>query len=145
MSIESRQIKEKPVPTKVIFNPPATIVFWSDGDKIVVKCREEDTFDKRTGLAMSYMRKFAADEYSKVINTFIGKKTCDDQCHANSCKTCRYLFVPTALDFLEGIKKNGYEGLCLMDYVPNTCLQSVYRLTKEEIRNGCEHYKERKE
>ena len=30
--------------TNVIFNNPATIVFWSDGTKTVVKCDERDEF-----------------------------------------------------------------------------------------------------
>ena len=34
-------VKEPPSGIKkVIFNPPATIVFWEDGSKTVVKCRE---------------------------------------------------------------------------------------------------------
>lgn len=32
-----------PKPTKVIFNPPATIVFWEDGSKTVVKVQDEKT------------------------------------------------------------------------------------------------------
>lgn len=34
---------------KVIFNGPATIIIWENGDKTVVKCREGDTYDKRLG------------------------------------------------------------------------------------------------
>lgn len=43
--------------TKVIFNDPATIVFWSDGTKTVVKCCKDDTFDKEKGLAMAVCKK----------------------------------------------------------------------------------------
>ena len=35
---------------KLIFDYPATIVYWYDGTKTVVKCREGETFDKETGL-----------------------------------------------------------------------------------------------
>lgn len=42
---------------KVIFNDPATIVFWGDGTKTVVKCQEGDTFDKELGLAMAICKK----------------------------------------------------------------------------------------
>ena len=38
---------------KVIFNDPATIVFWSNGEKTVVKCQEEDIFDPEKGLTMA--------------------------------------------------------------------------------------------
>lgn len=37
---------------KVIFNNEATIVFWSDNTKTVVKCGDADIFDKEKGLAM---------------------------------------------------------------------------------------------
>lgn len=43
--------------TKVIFNDPATIVFWRDGTKTVVKCNPEDKFDPEKGLAMACMKK----------------------------------------------------------------------------------------
>lgn len=41
----------------VIFNEPATIVFWADGTKTVVKCQEGDVFDPEKGLAMAFMKK----------------------------------------------------------------------------------------
>lgn len=31
---------------KVLFNPPATIVFWLDGTKTVVKCKEGEEFSE---------------------------------------------------------------------------------------------------
>jgi hypothetical protein len=40
----------------VIFNPPATIVFWSDGTKTVVKAQGE-FFDPEKGLAMAIVKK----------------------------------------------------------------------------------------
>lgn len=43
---------------KVIFNDPATIVFWSDGTKTVVKRGENDAFDPEKGLAMAISKKF---------------------------------------------------------------------------------------
>lgn len=43
---------------KVMFNDPATIVFWSDGTKTVVKRGENDTFDPEKGLAMAISKKF---------------------------------------------------------------------------------------
>jgi DNA-binding beta-propeller fold protein YncE len=44
---------------RVIFNDPATIVFWSDGTKTIVKCQKEngDTYSKETGLAMAISKK----------------------------------------------------------------------------------------
>lgn len=42
---------------KVIYNDPATIVFWADGTKTVVKCGEEDIYDYQTGLLMCIAKK----------------------------------------------------------------------------------------
>lgn len=41
----------------VIFNDPATIVFWEDGTKTVVKCQDGDKFDHEKGLAMAIAKK----------------------------------------------------------------------------------------
>lgn len=45
-----------PLIEKVIFNEPATIVFWSDGTKTVVKANDEP-FDREKGLAMAIAKK----------------------------------------------------------------------------------------
>ena len=42
---------------KVIFNNPATIVFWSDGTKTVSKAHGEDKFDKEIGLTVCIAKK----------------------------------------------------------------------------------------
>lgn len=42
----------------VIFNDPATIVFWSDETKTVVKCGENDIYDPEKGLAMAVAKKY---------------------------------------------------------------------------------------
>ena len=41
----------------VIFNDPATIVFWDDGTKTIVKCQDGDEFDPEKGLAMAIAKK----------------------------------------------------------------------------------------
>lgn len=57
---------------KVIFNGPATIVFWSDGTKTVVKAKNEE-FDKEKGLAMAISKKFFGNK-GNYFNNF--KKFC---------------------------------------------------------------------
>ena len=42
---------------KVIFNDPATIVYWKDGTKTVVKCQKGDDFDPEKGFAMAFLKK----------------------------------------------------------------------------------------
>lgn len=44
---------------KVIFNPPATVVYWMDGCKTVVKCMPGDKFDPEKGIAMAYVRRIS--------------------------------------------------------------------------------------
>ena len=51
----------------VIFNDPATIVFWEDGTKTVVKVMEGDEFDPYTGLAQAISKKVLGDDYRKVF------------------------------------------------------------------------------
>ena len=61
--------------TKVIFNGPATVVYWGDGTKTVVKCSKDDEFDLEKGLAMAIAKKFFGNEngYSKNIKKWTDK------------------------------------------------------------------------
>lgn len=60
----------------VIFNDPATIVFWADGTKTVVKADKED-FDPEKGLAMAISKKALGNKgnYFDIFKKWIGKKT----------------------------------------------------------------------
>ena len=60
---------------KVIFNDPATIVYWKDGTKTVVKCQNDDKFDKEKGLAMAIVKKLFGNKgnYNKVFKKYIGE------------------------------------------------------------------------
>lgn len=49
--------KSLPKIKNVIFNNPATIVFWSDGDKTVVKAQNGEPYDPEKGLAMAISKK----------------------------------------------------------------------------------------
>ena len=50
-------INNIPEVKKVIFNDPATIVYWKDGTKTVVKCQKGDDFDSEKGFAMAFLKK----------------------------------------------------------------------------------------
>ena len=54
---------------KVIFNNPATIVFWKDGTKTVVKCSKNEKFDPEKGLAMAISEKVLGSysEFKRVM------------------------------------------------------------------------------
>lgn len=47
---------------KVLFNKPATIIFWSDDTKTVVKCGKDDVYDPEKGLAMAIAKKALGNE-----------------------------------------------------------------------------------
>lgn len=74
--------KAVPKPTKyhlpeiknVKFNGPATIVFWADGTKTVVKCQDGDDYSEEVGLAMCIVKKVFGNT-SKYNDIF--KKWCN--------------------------------------------------------------------
>lgn len=45
-------------PDRIVFNPPATIVFWKDGTKTVVKCAKGEKFDPYTGFCYAFTEHF---------------------------------------------------------------------------------------
>lgn len=59
----------------VIFAPPATIVYLSDGSKTVVKCSEKDVFDPEKGLAMAIAKRCGGNKgsYYKEIQNWVEK------------------------------------------------------------------------
>ena len=58
---------------KVVFHDPATVVYWSDGTKTVVKCGPHDTFDPEKGLAMAIAKKFYGNgnEFHKTFKRWL--------------------------------------------------------------------------
>lgn len=65
---------------KVIFNAPATIIFWSDNTKTVVKCGENDLYDPEKGMAMAISKKVLGNEghYYETFKKWM--KECDAEC-----------------------------------------------------------------
>ncbi len=59
----------------VIFNPPATIIYWSDNTKTVVKCSANDVFDPEKGMAMAIAKRCAGNngKYYKEIRRWTEK------------------------------------------------------------------------
>lgn len=60
ISALKKQRTENPI-EKVIFNPPATIVFWKSGEKTVVQARGDDEFNPEIGLAMAISKYYLCD------------------------------------------------------------------------------------
>lgn len=61
---------------KVIFSGPATIVFWDDGMKTVVKCSEDDTFSYEVGIAMCTLKRIfgrSFREYQRHVKKLVNE------------------------------------------------------------------------
>lgn len=67
------QCKMQPQIENVIFNDPATVVFWADGSKTVVKCQPGDAFSKELGLAMAICKKVYGNKgnYNDVFKKWV--------------------------------------------------------------------------
>ena len=68
----------------VKFNGPATIVFWADGTKTVVKCQDGDDYSEEVGLAMCIAKKVFGntskynDVFKKWCNSYDSETDTDD-------------------------------------------------------------------
>lgn len=69
-----RQIQSLPTVRnveRVIFNGPATIVFWPDGTKTVVKCDENDPWDPEVGILLCIIKKNMFRNNSREFNKYL--------------------------------------------------------------------------
>lgn len=66
-------MKTSPKVKRVIFNPPATIIFWTDNTKSVVQCQEGDVFDAEKGFVLAYMKKLLGNDntFNKEIHKWV--------------------------------------------------------------------------
>lgn len=62
-------VKEMLKIERVIFNDPATVVFFDDGEKVVVKAHNEP-FDEEKGIAMAIVRRlYTRGEFNRLIES----------------------------------------------------------------------------
>ena len=88
----------------VVFNPPATIVFWTDNSKTVVKA-ENEIFDPEKGLAMAIAKKALGNKgnYYETFKKWLPKTeskeepkteskdyTSEEQSKKNGCHNCAF-------------------------------------------------------
>lgn len=59
------------MPKKVIFNDPATIVYWEDGSKTVVKCGADDIYDREKGFAMCVLKRLYGDNFHAILKKHV--------------------------------------------------------------------------
>ena len=76
-SFETKQSTNRRVKIKdVIFSDPATVVFWNDNTKTVVKTRGGEKYDKEKGLAIAIVKMITGNT-SNYYNIF--KEWCSDE------------------------------------------------------------------
>ena len=73
---EAIDVEEEPDPlfwgvpdiNKVIFSDPATVIFWADGEKTVVKCAEGQTYDRYSGFCAAVCKRlFGSSSAAKEV------------------------------------------------------------------------------
>ena len=79
------------VPRKIIFNGPATIVFWTDGSKTVVKQSKLDDYDYEKGFAMCVVKKVFGDQYA-YIRKLVDKSYEETHKEPDSCGFLKTFF-----------------------------------------------------
>ena len=61
---------------EVIYNNPATIVFWSDGTKTVCKCKSPDLYSREVGLAFCMLKKIlGVQAFHKLMDDWIPEQS----------------------------------------------------------------------
>ena len=91
---------------KVIYNDPATIIYWSDGTRTVVKCQPGDKFDPELGFLLALCKRVCGNTgvYNYLLREHVpgygGKKgktgisieqmrkELADFCHKRTCTNC---------------------------------------------------------
>ena len=84
----------------VKFNGPATIVFWADGTKTVVKCQDGDDYSEEVGLAMCIVKKVFGNtsKYNDIFKKWCpryGTETNANDCLSEVCKQFRSHILKT--------------------------------------------------
>lgn len=83
-------------PKKVIFNDPATIVYWVDGSKTVVKA-ESEPFDPEKGLAMAIAKKHLGNKgnYYDIFRKWLPKVESNPaNSNVGKCVNCKHWKCP---------------------------------------------------
>lgn len=130
---------------KVIFNPPATIVFWDDDTKTVVKCQNDEIFDPEKALAMAISKRALGNE-GNYYNVF--KKYITDVAFQNSfilaSKNDKYMRQNKYGDFYDiryYFAGKGHKIVCAGDCYHVRNIKKENRITysslKEALDDGC--------
>ena len=91
---------------KVIYHEPATIVYWADGTKTVVKTQNGETYDPEKGLAMCFAKKARGnrgnyyEEFKKHL-----PETEEEEIIAKGTSDSLEIY-PSVIEFVRNVKKD---------------------------------------
>lgn len=61
---------------KIIYNNPATIVFWSDNTKTVARCCADDVFSEEVGLMSCVLKKmYGGKRFRQLLSDWVPEQT----------------------------------------------------------------------
>ena len=91
LALQECKVRPTFVIDKVLFNPPATIVFWQDGTKTVVKCKEGEEFSEWAGIALCLAKKLYGPNFHKIFKAHCSdpEKTVNDMTDEEITKAAR--------------------------------------------------------
>ena len=69
------------IPVRITYSPPATICYFSDGDKIVVKCASDEKYIKEVGVQACIMKKLfgSRQKFLKLVHAGYDQPTKKDK------------------------------------------------------------------
>lgn len=102
---KKQQVKANGGVKKIIFNYPATIVYWNDGDKTVVKCHEDDIWNRWAGFALAVCKKLVCNNDTVKFHRWM-KDNCGEEADLPSysdSETSAEVFSDSLSDVLNGL------------------------------------------
>ena len=61
---------------KIMYKPPATIVFWNDGTKTVAVCEKGDVYNRELGFALCVLKKkYGNKKVHDMLDKYVHKAT----------------------------------------------------------------------
>lgn len=101
---------------EVKFNGPATVVFWEDGTKTVVKCGPHDKIDYEKGLAMAITKRALGDNghYYETIKKYAGEEMTKAENAENQVHDDIWMAYQTLVKTIEDKKATKADLLCAM-------------------------------
>jgi len=80
-NVKPRSAYENLIPVRITYSPPATICYFSDGDKIVVKCAADEKYIKEVGVQACIMKKLfgSRQKFLKLVHAGYDQPTKKDK------------------------------------------------------------------